>query len=108
MGTRTSWQERRAARMATPEAQIGHKSAEIAFQIGSAVRAMREDRGWSQAELARKAGMTQSAIARLEAAGTMPTLPVVERVCAALDADVDVRITPRTGPAPSRAAAANC
>jgi hypothetical protein len=51
--------------------------------------------------------MTQSAIARLEAAGTMPTLPVVERVCAALDADVDVRITPRTGRTGSRAAL-NC
>jgi transcriptional regulator with XRE-family HTH domain len=94
--------------MESGEAQIGYKSAEIAFRIGSAVRDMREDRGWSQAELARRAGMTQSAVARLEAAGTIPTLPVVERVCAALDADVDVQITPRTGRGPSRTVAANC
>jgi transcriptional regulator with XRE-family HTH domain len=57
---------------------------------------MREQRGWSQTQLARAAGMTQPAIARFEADGTAPTLPVVERIAPALGADLAVRITPRT------------
>jgi hypothetical protein len=39
--------------------------------------------------------MTQSAVARFEAGGTVPTLPVIERLASALDADVEVRLTPR-------------
>jgi len=60
------------------------------------VRALREQRGWSQTELARAAGMTQSAVARFEAGGTVPTLPVLERLANAPDADLAVRITSRT------------
>jgi transcriptional regulator with XRE-family HTH domain len=57
---------------------------------------MREQRGWSQAQLAEAAGMTQSAVARFEAGGTTPTLPVLERLAMALEADLVVRLTPRT------------
>jgi transcriptional regulator with XRE-family HTH domain len=51
--------------------------------------------GWSQAELASAAGMTQSAVARFEAGGTVPTLPVLGRIARALDADLTVRVAPR-------------
>src|SRR5262249_7223989 len=50
-----------------------------------------------QTELARAAGMTQSAVARFEAGGTVPTLPVLDRLAQALDADLTVTVTPRTG-----------
>ncbi|MER7361310.1 helix-turn-helix transcriptional regulator [Nonomuraea wenchangensis] len=56
---------------------------------------MRESRGWSQSELARAADMTQSAVARFEGGGTVPTLPVLERLARALDAELEVRISPR-------------
>jgi transcriptional regulator with XRE-family HTH domain len=39
--------------------------------------------------------MTQSAVARFEAGGTIPTLPVVERLARALDADLTVDLRPR-------------
>jgi transcriptional regulator with XRE-family HTH domain len=39
---------------------------------------------------------TRSAVARFEAGGTIPTLPVLERLARALDADVEVRLTPRS------------
>jgi transcriptional regulator with XRE-family HTH domain len=55
------------------------------------VRARRLELGLSQAELAERAGMTQSAISRLEAGGTVPTIGVLER----LSADLVVTLTPR-------------
>ena len=40
--------------------------------------------------------MTQSAVARFEAGGTVPTLSVLTRIANALDAEFAVRLTPRT------------
>jgi hypothetical protein len=39
--------------------------------------------------------MMRPAVARFEAGGTVPTLPVLDRLAAALDADLVVRMTPR-------------
>lgn len=60
---------------------------------------MREERGWSQNDLAREAGMAQSAVARFEAGGTVPTLPVLGRLASALDAEMEVPLTPRASAA---------
>jgi transcriptional regulator with XRE-family HTH domain len=50
--------------------------------------------GLSQVELATRAGMTQPALSRLEAAGVVPTIPSLERISLALDADLIVEIAP--------------
>ena len=50
--------------------------------------------GLSQAEGARRAGMTQPALPRLEADGVVPTIPLLERISAALDADLIVLLVP--------------
>ena len=50
--------------------------------------------GLSQVELAGRAGMTQPALSRLEAGGVIPTIPLLERISAALDADLIVAISP--------------
>lgn len=55
-----------------------------------------ERAGWSQADLAAAAGMTQSAIARFEAGGTVPTLVVRERLASAPDAALTVNVAPRS------------
>jgi transcriptional regulator with XRE-family HTH domain len=39
--------------------------------------------------------MTQSAVARFEAGGTVPTLAVLERLAAALDVSLEVGFEPR-------------
>jgi transcriptional regulator with XRE-family HTH domain len=40
--------------------------------------------------------MTQSAVARFEAGGTIPSLPVLDRLANALDAELTVSVTPRS------------
>jgi transcriptional regulator with XRE-family HTH domain len=87
----------RERRLAEPGASDAYEAARLAFELGSAVRELRLARNWSQAELASAAGMTQSAVARFEAGGTVPTLPVLGRIARALDADLTVRVAPRTG-----------
>jgi len=76
-------------------ADAAYEAARLAFELGAAVRELRLGRGWSQSELASAAGMTQSAIARFEAGGSVPTLPVLARIARALDADLSVRVAPR-------------
>jgi transcriptional regulator with XRE-family HTH domain len=50
--------------------------------------------GLSQVVLAARAGMTQPALSRLEAGGVVPTIPLLERISAAFDADLIVEIAP--------------
>ena len=38
--------------------------------------------------------MTQPALSRLEAGGVIPTIPLLDRISAALDADLIVEIAP--------------
>ncbi|MFI9839887.1 helix-turn-helix domain-containing protein [Nonomuraea sp. NPDC051941] len=95
MTERTGWADLRDRRLSEPGAAEAYDAARLTFELGRTVRQMRESRGWSQSELARAADMTQSAVARFEGGGTVPTLPVLERLARALDAELEVRISPR-------------
>ncbi|MEV6690348.1 helix-turn-helix transcriptional regulator [Micromonospora sp. NPDC051196] len=81
--------------MAEPGAAEAYEATRLAFELGREVRELRECNGWSQSQLARAAGMTQSAVARFEAGGTVPTLAVLERLARALDRRLDVKFSPR-------------
>lgn len=97
MSDRSSWADVRERRMAEPGARQAYDAARLAYELGRTVRQLREARGWSQTELAKAASMTQSAVARFEGGGTVPSLPVLERLAGALDADLVVQVTPRAG-----------
>ena len=99
MSERASWRQLRDRRMAEPGADEAYAAARLAFELGKAVREMREQRGWTQATLAEKSGLTQPAVARFEAGGTVPTIPVLERLASALGAELIVRLAPRTSAA---------
>jgi ribosome-binding protein aMBF1 (putative translation factor) len=90
---RKTWSQLRAE-LGVDEEHPAYREARIAYEIGAEVRALREQRGWSQTELAKRAGMTQSAMARFEAGGTTPTLPVLERIAEALEMRLSVALTP--------------
>ncbi|WP_305788242.1 helix-turn-helix domain-containing protein [Symbioplanes lichenis] len=95
MNERGDWAVMRDRRLAEPGAAEAYEAARLAFELGAAVRELREGRGWSQTQLAKAARMTQSAIARFEAGGTVPTLPVLERLATALDVNLSVSFVPR-------------
>jgi|SRR5882672_5866247 len=95
MEQRSTWEDLKARRADEPGAAEAYAAARLEYELGSAVRELREQRGWSQSRLAKAAGMTQSAVARFEGGGTVPTLPVLERLAHALDTDLSVRFLPR-------------
>jgi len=94
MAQRSDWCELRDRRMAEPGAAEAYDAARLAFELGRQVRELRIQQGLSVTELARRADMTQPAVARFEAGGTMPTLPVLERLARSLGAELTVRLTP--------------
>ena len=97
--THTSWAEVRAKIMANPGYGKAYEAARLRYELGKTVRERREDLGLSQAELGKLAGLKQPAVARFEAGGTMPTIPVLERLAEALDMTlwIELRANSRSG-----------
>ena len=93
-GAHSSYEELAQPRRSSREYREGYAEARRAFLIGQAVRDRRLAPGLSQVELAARAGMTQPALSRLEAGGVVPTIPLLERISAALHADLIVEIAP--------------
>ena len=89
-----SYEQLAAARRSTADFREGYDEARRAFVIGQAVRERRLALGLSQTEVAARAGMTQPALSRLEAGGSVPTIPVLERIALALDAELIVTLAP--------------
>ena len=90
----TAYEELARERRGSEEYHQGYAEARRAFLIGQAVRERRLALGLSQTELATRAGMTQPALSRLEAGGVVPTIPLLERISMALDAELIVDIAP--------------
>ncbi|WP_149181402.1 helix-turn-helix transcriptional regulator [Streptomyces sp. TRM49041] len=64
--------------------------AGYAFALGQAVHNRRSELRLSQAELARRAGMTQPQISNIEGGDSVPTLPLLTRLAKALDASLTI------------------
>ena len=86
--------EAREARIHRPEAAAAYQQARLRYELAEAIRARREELGWSQRQLAERAGMTQPGVARFEASGTTPTLPLLERLASALGLTVTISLAP--------------
>ncbi|MFA1539691.1 helix-turn-helix domain-containing protein [Actinomadura monticuli] len=74
-----------AAKRDTDEYRLAHEEACLALALGRAVYVRRTELGMSQTELARRAGMRQPAVSRIESGGGgVPTLAVLNRLGHAL------------------------
>lgn len=91
---RTTLAEARAARMGRPAAAEAYEQTRLRFELAQAVRSRREELGLSQRQLAERAGMTQPGIARFEAGGTTPTIPILERLATALELRLTIALDP--------------
>jgi ribosome-binding protein aMBF1 (putative translation factor) len=94
MTGRATWRELRRERESEPEYRAAYARARQALVIGAKVRELREARGISQAELARRMGSSQSVIARLEIGGAEPRFETLRRVAEALDAALVIDLQP--------------
>ncbi|MGY1453474.1 helix-turn-helix domain-containing protein [Streptomyces sp. SS8] len=82
------WRTRRTRRLLgeAVEESPAYTEAGHAFALGQAVYDRRTELGFSQTELARRAGMTQQRISTIEGGDLVPTLPLLTRLAKALDA----------------------
>lgn len=91
--SRKSWTEIKETRKDDPAVRAGYEHAKRAYELARQVRDLRVSRGMSQAELARKVGSTQPAIARLEAGGVAPNIDTLERIAEALGLKLVVKFS---------------
>ena len=70
---------------------VEEAASEVARRLLEALIEARTRAGFSQSEVARRMGVPQSAIARLEAGTHSPTLSTLARYASAIGADLDVR-----------------
>ena len=64
------------------------------LQLARQVKALRESQQLSQAELARRAGTKQPAIARLESGRVIPRLDLLEKIARAVGMTISVHFVP--------------
>ncbi|MGO9079558.1 MAG: helix-turn-helix domain-containing protein [Streptosporangiaceae bacterium] len=79
---------------ADPEVRRELDRTALANAVAIRVISYRADNGLSQTQLARRLGMHQSAIARLEAGDHEPSLSTLARLAMGLGIDFSIRITP--------------
>jgi DNA-binding XRE family transcriptional regulator len=81
-------------RTGADEHAAAYEEARASLMLGQMVHDRRVDLGLTQAELAERAGMTQPQLSRLESGGATPTVPLLARIAAALNADLDIAFRP--------------
>ena len=82
--------------MSKPEFRKIWEAQRPAFELRAALVDARIKGEITQAEIAKRAGTTQSAIARLESGRTEPTLEFMQRVARALGKEFKIELVPKS------------
>lgn len=91
-GTFNEWL---AEEMEDEEFRCLWEKRESAYRLAQILIRIRKAKGLSQTEVARRSGLQQPAIARLEAGAVKPSLDTIQRVAKALDQELEIRLKPR-------------
>ena len=89
---RTSWADLKQATTRSRPTQAAYEDEARIAAFRDLVYRLRTEAGLTQAELAARMGTTQSAIARTEGGGTRPSLDTLEKLAAAVGADLVVGV----------------
>jgi ribosome-binding protein aMBF1 (putative translation factor) len=76
-----------------PDVKAAYDALAPKYALISAMLDARGKKGMTQAEIARRAGTTQSAIARFESGRSNPTLEFATRLSHALGAKLEIRLS---------------
>lgn len=75
-----------------PEYLKAREELGIIFDIADDVLRLRIEKGWSQAELAERAGTKQANISRLEGGLSNPSINFLQKVAKALDTSISIKL----------------
>lgn len=79
-------------KLENPDFAIAWEDSEPAYEIARQIIALRLKKGWTQKDLAKKIGTTQSVIARIENGGQNISVRTLTRLARALDAEVRIEL----------------
>jgi transcriptional regulator with XRE-family HTH domain len=88
-----------------PEYLAAEEKLKPLLDLADQILRLRLQKGWSQAELARRVGTWQANISRLESGTGNPTAAFIHKVARALDAEWTIVLAVEAGAPSSRAAA---
>lgn len=74
--------------------RAAYTSAKIDSDLAAQIYALRDHRGWTQADLANQADMAQPRIAKLESSCDGVTTATLKRIAAAFDVSLEIRFVP--------------
>ncbi|MDH7578298.1 MAG: helix-turn-helix transcriptional regulator [Bacillota bacterium] len=86
------WNDFKNKLMEDPTFRQAYEDLEPEYQLVRAIIEQRKLKGMTQAELARKVGTHQSAIARLESGTYNPSLQFLKKVAKALDVKIEISL----------------
>jgi transcriptional regulator with XRE-family HTH domain len=78
--------------MRDEEFRLLWRDREAAYKVARELIRLRKKQGLSQSEVARRAGLKQPAIARLESGAVKPTLDIIQRVAHVLGREIEVTL----------------
>ena len=80
--------------MQDPETEAAYQELRPKLELGRQVLDLRLERGWTQKELAKKAGTKQANISRLENALINPSIGMLQKVANALGVRLEIQLVP--------------